>query len=148
MKISTKGRYGLRALVDLCLHHQSNKPVLLRDVATRQKISRRYLERLFTSLKAVGILRSVRGASGGYILAKDPNEITAYDVLKALEGPITAVDCVENKEKCPMSSRCVTHRLWGDITKDITGRLKNLSLGDLARMQTQIESDQSHMYYI
>ena len=148
MKISTKGRYGLRALVDLHRHQSDNKPTFLKDVADRQKISRRYLERLFGTLKSFGILRSVRGASGGYLLARDASSITAYDVLLALEGPLVTVDCVSDKELCPMSGKCVTHQLWESLFDQVTSSMKLLTLDKMAKIQSQLEAEQTNMYHI
>ena len=93
MKVSTKSRYGMAAMVDLA-EHFGKGPVALRSVAERQQVSEHYLEQLMSSLRHAGFVRSVRGAQGGYVLAKDPKDITAGDVVRAMEGPIAPVDCL------------------------------------------------------
>ena len=130
MKISTKGRYGLRALIDLSVH-SDGKPVLLRDIAKRQEISRRYLERLFSSLKSIGVIRSVRGAQGGYVLARDPKAIRVSDILEALEGPFIPVDCVGNQDVCQQSDECVTRDIWCSIARQIKDYFDNMVLETL-----------------
>lgn len=147
MKISTKGRYGLRALVDLVLH-QDGKPILLKDIAKRQKISRRYLERLFSHLKVAGILGSVRGASGGYLLMGDPEKITIYDILVALEGSMTPVDCAKNKKLCVKSGSCMAQVIWTDLTEKITSVLKERTLAEAAKMQAEMDANSGDMYII
>ena len=114
MKISTKGRYGLRAVIDLAVHMEG-KPILLRDIAKRQEISRRYLERLFSVLKAAGVIRSVRGALGGYMLARDPKDIRVSEILESLEGPFVPVDCVADATICMQSDGCITRDVWCEI---------------------------------
>jgi Rrf2 family transcriptional regulator, cysteine metabolism repressor len=115
MKISTKGRYGLRATIDLAVH-SDGKPILLRDIASRQGLSRRYLERLFASLKSAGVIRSVRGALGGYMLAKDPHDIKVADILEALEGPFVPVDCVADDSICQQADGCIARDIWCDVS--------------------------------
>jgi len=130
MKISTKGRYGLRALIDLGVNSRG-KPVLLREIAQRQDISRRYLERLFSELKSAGVIRSIRGALGGYILSREPRAIIVSEVLEALEGPLLPVDCVSNKSVCDNMECCVTHDVWTDIARQIKTYFDNITLEDL-----------------
>ena len=100
MKISTKGRYGLRILLDLATH-VSEKPRLIRDIAESQQISEKYISRLIVDLRRARLVRSVRGANGGFHLAKSPKEITLLEILETMEGTISIVDCILTPEKCP-----------------------------------------------
>ena len=93
MKVSTKSRYGVAAMVDIAQHHGAG-PVALRSVAERQQVSEHYLEQLMSSLRNAGYVRSIRGAQGGYVLAKNPALITVGDIVRAMEGPIAPVDCL------------------------------------------------------
>lgn len=147
IRISTKGRYGLRALIDLALN-TTGKPVLLADIAGRQGLSKRYLERLFTSLRSGGVIRSVRGASGGYILNRDPVDISVSEVLEILEGPIKPVDCILNRRICTRQVHCVTHDLWEDLGEVIRERLAHVTLEDLRQKQIEASNAESGMYYI
>ncbi len=99
MKISTKGRYGLRILIDLATHDPV-KPRLIRDIAQSQQISEKYISRLVIDLRRANLIRSVRGVNGGFHLAKRPEEITLLEILETMEGPISVVDCVRSPEKC------------------------------------------------
>ena len=109
MKLSTKGRYGLRALIDLALYSET-EPVSINTIAERQGLSERYLEQLMALLKKNGIVKSIRGASGGYSLAKPASEISVGDILRALEGNLEPVDCggLNPEEGCSASGTCVT----------------------------------------
>jgi Rrf2 family iron-sulfur cluster assembly transcriptional regulator len=134
-KISTKGRYGLRALVDLAAN-SAGRPVLLADIATRQGVSKRYLERLFTRLRRGGLIRSVRGAAGGYLLARDPHEISLAEVVELLEGPIRHADCDGRQPGCRRREKCVTYDLWRDLAETIRAKLAAVTLEDL-RMKNE-----------
>ena len=105
MKISTKGRYGLRILVDLATH-DAEKPRLIRDIAESQGISEKYISRLVIDLRKAKMIRSIRGVNGGFHLAKAPEEITLLDVLEAMEGPLSIVDCVHTPKKCDKNTNC------------------------------------------
>ena len=109
MKLSTKGRYGLRALIDLA-QYSAEAPVSITSISARQDLSERYLEQLMSMLKKAGLVRSVRGAGGGYVLAKDMAEISVGDVLRALEGSLEPVECagLEPDGECKASDHCVT----------------------------------------
>ncbi len=102
MKISTKGRYGLRILIDLAMH-DPEKPRLIRDIARSQQISEKYISCLMISLRRGRLIRSVRGMNGGYHLAKDPKEISLLEILEIMEGSLSIVDCVQCPEKCKRS---------------------------------------------
>lgn len=130
MKLSTKGRYGLRALVEL-VHRSGNGPVLLDAVAKAQGLSRKYLHALFTRLKAAGIIRSIRGARGGYVLARDPAQITILEVLEALEGPMAVTDCVLDAKVCEMSGDCSTRGIWTGLSRTIEAYLVKFTVQDI-----------------
>ncbi|MEE1314159.1 MAG: Rrf2 family transcriptional regulator [Faecalimonas sp.] len=132
MKISTKGRYGLRALIDLAQYSEI-EPVSISSIATRQAISERYLEQLMTLLKKAGLVKSIRGAGGGYVLAKDSSEISVGDVLRALEGSLEPVDCAAFKEEdsCAAADLCVTKYVWQRINESINRTVDEISLKQL-----------------
>ena len=123
MKLSTKGRYGLRAIIDLAMNGQDG-PVPISSIASRQSLSESYLEQLMAKLKKAGLVTSIRGAQGGYFLAKSSDEISVGDILRALEGDINPVDCValtqDGKLKCKNSSLCVSKYVWKRINDSIT----------------------------
>ena len=132
MKISTKGRYALRALVELAEYSKKiKKHVPLKELAKRQDMSEKYLENIFTSLKNNGIVNSLRGAGGGYYLSKEPDKITALDVINAIEGPISVVDCCTSKKFCNNSNKCKTIKLWEKINTKVVEELKKTVLTDL-----------------
>lgn len=133
MKISTRGRYGLRAMVDLAVN-ESSGATPLREISERQKISEQYLEQLFASLRKAGIVKSIRGAHGGYLLNNTPEEITVKDIITALEGPVAPVDCVLSdnvKDECNSSDGCVTYNLWVKVKKNIDDLLDSVTLAEL-----------------
>lgn len=134
MKLSTKGRYGLRALVDLAIHSQEG-PVPLQSIACRQKISQRYLEQLMGSLKKAGLVTSTRGVQGGYQLARDAAEISVGDVLRALEGDLRAVDCPAEtgQEGCEIAGACVTRYVWKRVNESIRQTVDTIWISQLAR---------------
>lgn len=133
MKLSTKGRYGLRAVLDLALHCEQDT-VSLSSVAERQNISISYLEQLIAKLKKAGIVTSVRGAQGGYRLAKSPEKISVGDILRALEGDLNPVDCAEvkgNENTCSGADLCVTKYVWKRISDSINDAVDSLMLSEL-----------------
>ena len=130
MKISTKGRYGLRILLDLAIH-QSEKPRLIRDIAKSQQISEKYISRLVIDLRRARMIRSVRGFNGGFHLAKLPEEITLLQVLETMEGPISVVDCVRSPEKCPRQTLCPARNIWTKLNDDIRELTRQLTLDDI-----------------
>ncbi|HOJ78385.1 MAG TPA: Rrf2 family transcriptional regulator [Bacillota bacterium] len=144
MRISTKGRYGLRAMVDLAMN-STDGPVPLRQIAERQLISDSYLEQVFTSLRKNGLVIAARGAQGGYELNRPAQEITVGEILRALEGPIEPVHCVgKNSKTCEREKDCITHSFWEELNNTINQLLDNTTLADLAE---RARSSQN-MYYI
>jgi Rrf2 family protein len=136
MKLSTRARYGTRALLDLALH-SSQEPVLLKDIARREEISLPYLEHLITPLIAAGIVRSTRGARGGVSLLKDPREIKLSEVIQFLEGSIAPVECVSHPKICPRSDFCATRDIWSEMKEAMNGVLETTTLHDLVELQRQ-----------
>lgn len=132
MKLSTKGRYGLRALVDLA-QYSKETPVSISSISFRQDISERYLEQIMAMLKKAGLVRSIRGASGGYVLAKDMKEISVGDVLRALEGSLDPVNCagLNPDGECSISDICVTKYVWKKINESINRTVDEISLDQL-----------------
>ena len=147
MKLSTRGRYATRALLDLALH-QGGGPVQLKDIARRQQISLQYLEHLITPLIAGGIVQSIRGARGGVWLAKAPEEIRLSDVIQLLEGSMAPVACVDNPEICSRSAFCVTRDIWGELKKAMDDILESTTLHDLVERQKKKEQPKQLMYYL
>ena len=139
MKLSTKIRYGVRAMIDIGAHC-SDRPVPLTDVSKRQNVSAKYLEAIMPSLKASELVRSVKGPGGGYSLARRPGEITLYDIFSALEGPACLVDCVNQPENCRGQSSCVSYDIWKNLSHLINSSLKSVTIGDLIDRQNQRES--------
>ena len=147
MKLSTRGQYGTRILLDLGLH-RGEEPILLKDIAQRQQISLSYLERLVTPLIAGGMMRSTRGAKGGVSLARSPEEIRLSEVIQLLEGPIAPVECINNPEVCNRSELCVTRDVWGELEKAMSGVLESTTLQDLVDRQRAKERCGKAMYHI
>jgi Rrf2 family protein len=147
MKLSTRGRYGTRALLDIALHGGQG-PILLRDIAQREQISLMYLEHLITPLVTAGIIGSTRGARGGVWLAKPPQQITLNEVIRLLEGSIAPVECVSNPKTCSRSDRCATRDVWAELEKAMNGVLEATTLQDLVERQKTKEQVTEGMYYI
>lgn len=134
MKISTRGRYGLRAMVELA-RVSGRAPVLMSTVAERAGLSRKYLHRLLTELKRAGLVRAVRGAGGGFVLTRPPGEIKLGEILCALEGPLSFVECVADKRACGRSKRCPARRVWQELAGAVGSVLDSATLGDLLAPQ-------------
>ncbi|MEW6007466.1 MAG: Rrf2 family transcriptional regulator [bacterium] len=135
MRLSTKGRYSVRAMADLAKYGK-DRPVTISELAKREELSFAYIEQLFVKLKKAGFLKSVRGAEGGWLLAKPPSLITVGDILRVVEGPLSPVFCVdtekERKKTCPRSKGCLTRPLWEKLRKKMSGVLDKTTLADLA----------------
>ena len=138
MKLSTRGQYATRALLDLALH-RGGEPVLLRDIARRQQIPQQYLEHLITPLIAAGIMTSTRGRRGGVSLARPPEDVRLNEVIQLLEGSVAPVQCVSNPEKCQRSHLCATRDVWEELKQAIDGVLKSITLQDLVERQRSKE---------
>jgi Rrf2 family protein len=147
MRLSTKGRYGVRALVDIALNSNGG-PVLLKDIAKRQDVSAQYLEHLVAPLIRAGVLRSIRGAKGGIALAKPPEEIRLSRVIEVLEGSVAPVECVDNAALCARSGQCVARDVWGEIKAAIMEVLESITLKDLMDRQMAKSPSKSETYSI
>jgi len=147
MKLSTKMRYGTRAMLELALSYKRG-PINLREIAGRQQISHKYLESLIAMLRAGGLVRSVRGASGGHVLARSPDQITLREVFELLEGSEGLVHCTTNPESCEMAGLCVTQEVWAQMHGACMGVLESFTLEALAHRAEEIERSQAVMYYI
>ena len=134
MKLSTKGRYGVRALLDVAIH-QDESPVQLKDIAERQQISLNYLEHLIAPLVAAGLLKSARGARGGVSLARPARDIRLLDVVQALEGSLAPVRCVDEPGRCSRAEACVTRDVWAEVKDAVESVLGSVTLADLVERQ-------------
>ena len=130
MRLSTRSRYGMRALLDIA-RHTADGPVRLREIAGRQEVSLSYLEHIVGPLVAGGILRSTRGVYGGVSLTRPPEDISVAEVFALLEGRLAAVDCVTDPAVCPRSGSCATHRLWAEMAEAMNAVLDSRTLADL-----------------
>ena len=135
MKVSAKGEYGVRAMAILALEYRAG-PIPLREIASREGISYQFLEQIFLPLRRSGLINSVRGAKGGYALARPPDEIKVGDILRALEGPIAPVDCVGegNADACGRSAACLTRGVWEKLRVTMSEVLDDITLADIIYM--------------
>jgi|UniRef100_UPI003FEFD981 transcriptional regulator, Rrf2 family len=141
MKISTKGRYALRLMIDLAIHN-TGEPISLKDVARRQEISDKYLEQIISILNKAGYVKSIRGAQGGYMLKKDPKDYTVGMILRVTEGSLAPVECVEEgMAECERMNECATVLIWQKINEAVNNVVDNITLEDLVEWQMQ-KSDQ------
>lgn len=131
MKISTKGRYGLRIMIDLAVNGSDENPVSIKDIAEREQLSDKYLEQIINLLGKKELVKSIRGAKGGYLLSRPSNEITVEDILTATEGSLAPVACAENNEKCDKYCDCATSIIWSEIYNAIVSVVRNITLKDL-----------------
>lgn len=142
MKLSTKGRYGLKAMFELAVHYGEG-PVPLKDIADNQNISENYLEQLVAILRKDGLVNSVRGAQGGYLLAIEPEKITVGRVIRAVEGDITISECAINGEStiCEREKFCVTKTVWVKIRDSINDVIDTITLQDMVNDHKEINHD-------
>ena len=129
MKLSTKGKYGVKAMVELAIHY-GETPVSIKTISQRQNISEYYLEQLFSPLRKAELIKSIRGAQGGYILNREPKEIKVSDVMYVLEGPIEIAECIEGTV-CDNIDCCATRLLWAKIKKSIDEVMEGITLQDI-----------------
>ena len=158
MRLSTKSRYGLRALFDIA-YNCGSTPTQIQDISRRQQISPRYLEQIFQNLKRAGILKSRRGPQGGYSLARKPDEITVLEILNATEQDVLLVDCGgvttkkrKRKTECPFEGNCVTQTVWEEASTLLNTLFSGITLQNLCQrghdMGIKKEQDPRVMYYI
>jgi len=151
LKFSTRSRYGLRAMLELALNYSSDEPMPLFQIAENQGISEGYLEQMMTFLRKGGLVRSVRGAQGGYLLTREPSRITAGEIVRCLEGPLSPTDCVNENdpEHCTRADYCVTRLLWEKVREAMAGVLDNTTLEDLCKEADSARlSREANMYFI
>lgn len=138
MKISTKGRYALRLMLDIALDH-SGEPVRIKDIAARQEISEKYLEQIISVLNKAGLVRSIRGSQGGYLLTKEVDKYTAGMILRVTEGSLAPVSCLDDEvNTCERQSMCATLRLWQMLNTAICDVVDKVTLADLMEWQMQM----------
>ena len=155
MRITTTSRYGVRALFDVA-YHGGGQQTQIKDIARRQKISQRYLEQIFNKLLKAGLLKSRRGPRGGYMLARDPSEISIGDIIRAAQGPIVPVRCLSDNyselDDCEIYDTCITRHVWKETQQLLIGYYNSVSIADLcsiARKQGMSrELDHQYMYFI
>ena len=147
MKLSTRSRYGVRALLELALNYNKG-PLQIKIIAEREKISNKYLEQLVSALKMSGLVLSVRGPKGGYVLARPPEEINLSDVFVVLEGPLTTFDCLVDKSYCTRCGDCLTKNIWLKMQEAINGVLTSITLRDMANDAVKHEEGQNPTYQI
>jgi Rrf2 family protein len=146
MKLSTRGRYGTRAVLELALRYGTG-PVQVREIAESQEISERYLENILNTLRKSGIVISSRGAGGGYQLSRDPSRITVGEVVRSLEGPLDVVDCTGDRV-CGRESSCVTFHVWNRLKILIEHELDSVTLQDLVKQNRQLNKIKALDYHI
>ena len=155
MKISTQSRYGLRALFDIA-YHSAGLSTQVKDISARQAISPRYIEQIFQKLKKAGIIQSIRGPSGGYYLARKPEEVSVGDIVRATEGDIQLVHCASQKKNpkkpCDRIEQCVVRTVWTEASDRLMTYLNSVTLQDLCK-EAQAKGverviDKHLMYYI
>lgn len=147
MKLSTKGRYGLRILLDIALH-QEQGVVTLRDISRRQAISQKYLWQVINPLKAAGLLHATRGTRGGYVLAKPAEKISLRDIVTILEGPVSLVACVTMPDTCDRSDTCVARQAWTEVEEKLRSIMGGITLKDLVQRYGEQENLRSPDYVI
>ena len=146
MKLSTKGRYGLRAAVDLALFAK-DEPISINTIAAKEGLSESYLEQLFAKLKKAGLVHSIRGTNGGYQLARDASEISVGDILRALEGDMAVVDCPDNESECAKFGSCVTKYVWKRINNSINETMDAMTLDEIVVNNHNLNDDNGQKAY-
>ena len=148
MKLSTRGRYAPRAMLDLALNYGKG-PMSLKNIARKQEISERYLEHIMTVLLSAGLVQSTRGSRGGFSLAKLPKEIKLSQIIQAVEGSISLVACVDDPKLCKRVDACVTHDIWKKAKKTMLEVFDSVTLEDMVKMQKKkLSKQKDRIYYI
>jgi Rrf2 family protein len=140
MKVSTKGDYGIRALIELTHHFGEPKPTQSGEIAARQAIPESYLEQLLTTLRRAGFIRSVRGPQGGHALIRDPQTLPVSEVIVALEGSILPIDCLDESSACSKGGGCAQREMWMAVREAILGVLDNTTIADLAERDRAVNA--------
>ena len=134
----------MRTLMDISIH-QTPGPVNLNDIAERQGISAKYLWQIVNLLKTAGFVRGTRGPKGGYVLIRDPADITMLDVIQALEGPVTLVECVDDPDYCTRTGNCVAHSVWEEVSLAIRSALQKITLAEILRRHASAGSSSQYV---
>ena len=145
MKVSTKGDYGVRALVELA-HHYGEGPVQSATIASRQEVPEPYLDQLLTTLRRAGFIRSVRGPQGGHALIREPDKVKLSEVMVALEGSLAPIACVDDPESCTKSGGCVQRGVWEEVRDATRAILENVTIGDLAEKEREFNRNGGRYY--
>ncbi len=132
MKLSTRTRYGMRAVIELA-QHEEKRPLQLKVIAERQGISVKYLEQLMSLLRSAGFVRSIRGSKGGYILARPAEQIIVYDIFRCLEGAVTTAECIDDSDYCERAADCAAREIWMRVEEAIHSVLGSLTLAEVVR---------------
>ncbi len=132
MRVSTKGDYGIRALIELAHRYGEGRPTQSSEIAARQNIPESYLEQLLATLRRAGFIRSVRGPQGGHTLIRDPSEVRVSEVIRALEGEIVPIECLDEASECSRAGGCAQREMWERVRQAILEVLDNTTIGELA----------------
>jgi Rrf2 family protein len=147
MKISTKIRYGTRAMLELACHYGEG-PIELREIAKREDISLKYLEQVIVPLRTAGLVKSARGSKGGYSLAKPPSEIYLKDLVETLDGPLNLIECLNDPKVCQKVPYCITRDIWQEVSEAIDGIFHSVTLEEMVRRKKEKEVRFPSMYQI
>jgi len=147
MKLSTRSRYGLRLMFELALGY-GTRAVQLQDIAKKQDLSEKYLSKLVFKLKKVNLIDSIRGAHGGYTLKREPDKITVLDIVTALEGDLSIVDCTSKSVECNRARTCPSRNIWCGLSKVINDYLSGITLADLVEKYSSDAELSEDMYFI
>jgi Rrf2 family protein len=147
MKISTKIRYGTRAMLELACHYGEG-PIELREIAKREDISLKYLEQVIVPLRTAGLVKSARGSKGGYFLAKHPSEIYLNDLVETLDGPLNLIECLNDPKVCQKVPSCITRDIWQEVSEAIDGVFRSVTLEDMVHRKKEKEVRLPSMYQI
>lgn len=154
MRLSTKSRYGVRALFDIA-YHSEGLPTQIKEISRRQGVTPRYLEQIFQKLKQAGIVKSIRGPKGGYYLSRKPEEIVVREIIQAMEESIEPVFCArpaKGRKKCPRESKCVAQVIWKEAGQRLFDYLNSVSLAQMCKMAQEMgiekQLDHRFMYFI
>jgi len=139
LKLSTKGQYGVRAMFEIARGYPG-KPVTIREISERQEVSVAYLEQILNKLRRAGLIRSIKGPGGGYLLSREPGDVTIASILKELEGPVAITSCLDPEEGCSRVEGCVTHLLWRALGAKIEAFLETITLRDLVEKEPLLKS--------
>ena len=150
MKITYKGDYALKSILDLAYQYGRNEPSPLPDISKRQDVPEKYLEQIMLILKKAGIVQSKRGKGGGFLLARDPKEITVGEIVRIIDGPVEPIACAarEFAVDCQDANQCAFRELWAEVSTAISDIVDNTSFANIMRKTTELRRENTDMYYI